>query len=197
MMAVLLGYVSLAATLDVTLVFAAFLAGFGIMGGMRSTEQGRFQVPMTAINQMGGYFFIPVYFALIGYRLDFSKTFDPVMLAGFLVGTSLVCLLAVGLGARLAGMNWLDVANIAITTNARGGPGIVMASVAFDAGIINGAFFTTLVVTAVLTSQAAASGSTSCCGRAGRSSRAPTSPGAASSPPPKRRRPARPNWSVW
>ncbi|MGH8990453.1 MAG: hypothetical protein ACRDZ7_02870 [Acidimicrobiia bacterium] len=52
-------------------------------------------------------------------------------------------------------MNWLDVANIAITTNARGGPGIVMASVAYDAGIINGAFFTTLVVTAVLTSQAA------------------------------------------
>lgn len=155
MMAVLLGYVSLAATLDVTLVFAAFLAGFGIMGGMKSTEQGRFQVPMTAINQMAGYFFIPVYFALIGYRLDFSKTFDPVMLAGFLVGTSVVCLLAVGLGARLAGMNWLDVANIAITTNARGGPGIVMASVAFDAGIINGAFFTTLVVTAVLTSQAA------------------------------------------
>ncbi|MGH8990452.1 MAG: hypothetical protein ACRDZ7_02865 [Acidimicrobiia bacterium] len=39
MMAVLLGYVSLAATLDVTLVFAAFLAGFGIMGGMRSTER--------------------------------------------------------------------------------------------------------------------------------------------------------------
>lgn len=155
MMAVLLGYVSLAATLDVTLVFAAFLAGFGIMGGMRSTEQTRFQVPMTAINQMAGYFFVPVYFALIGYRLDFSKTFDPLMLGGFLVGTSLVCLFAVGLGAKLAGMSGLDIANIAITTNARGGPGIVMASVAFDAGIINGAFFTTLVVTAVLTSQAA------------------------------------------
>jgi hypothetical protein len=44
--------------------------------------------------------------------------------------------------------------NIAITTNARGGPGIVLASVAYDAGMINGAFYTTLVITAVLTSQA-------------------------------------------
>jgi hypothetical protein len=45
--------------------------------------------------------------------------------------------------------------NLAITTNARGGPGIVLASVAFDAGIISPKFYTTLVVTAVLTSQAA------------------------------------------
>ena len=43
--------------------------------------------------------------------------------------------------------------NLAVASNARGGPGIVLASVAFEAGIINGAFFTTLVLTAVLTSQ--------------------------------------------
>jgi hypothetical protein len=45
--------------------------------------------------------------------------------------------------------------NLAITTNARGGPGIVLASVAFDAGIISPQFYTTLVVAAVLTSQMA------------------------------------------
>jgi len=43
--------------------------------------------------------------------------------------------------------------NLAITTNARGGPGIVLASVAFDAGIISATFYTTLVVAAVVTSQ--------------------------------------------
>jgi hypothetical protein len=42
-----------------------------------------------------------------------------------------------------------------VTTNARGGPGIVLASVAFDAGIISPQFYTTLVVAAVLTSQVA------------------------------------------
>jgi hypothetical protein len=37
----------------------------------------------------------------------------------------------------------------------RGGPGIVLASVTFDAGIISSRFYTTLVVAAVLTSQIA------------------------------------------
>ena len=45
--------------------------------------------------------------------------------------------------------------NLAVATNARGGPGIVLASVAYDAGIISPAFYTTLVLVAVFTSQAA------------------------------------------
>jgi len=54
---------------------------------------------------------------------------------------------------RFAGFRGLDLINLALTTNARGGPGIVLASVAFDAGIINATFYTTLVLAAVLTSQ--------------------------------------------
>jgi hypothetical protein len=49
----------------------------------------------------------------------------------------------------------LDVINLAVVTNARGGPGIVLATVAYETGIINAAFYTTLVLTAVITSQAA------------------------------------------
>jgi Kef-type K+ transport system membrane component KefB len=59
------------------------------------------------------------------------------------------------LGARLAGFGFGDSVNLATSLNARGGPGIVLASVAFDAGIINAVFYTTLVLTAILTSQAA------------------------------------------
>jgi hypothetical protein len=55
----------------------------------------------------------------------------------------------------LAGFGPLDTLNLAVATNARGGPGIVLASVAFDAHIINASFYTTLVLVAVLTSQAA------------------------------------------
>jgi Kef-type K+ transport system membrane component KefB len=62
-------------------------------------------------------------------------------------------LLSVALAGRFAGFRGLDLINLAITTNARGGPGIVLASVAFDAKIISPAFYTTLVVAAVLTSQ--------------------------------------------
>ena len=53
----------------------------------------------------------------------------------------------------LQGFRGLDLINLGLTTNARGGPGIVLASVAFDAGIISAKFYTTLVLAAVLTSQ--------------------------------------------
>jgi Kef-type K+ transport system membrane component KefB len=152
--AIMFGYVVVAAAFDVTLVFAAFLAGFGIVGGMKGTERERFRDPLGSIEHVATAVFIPIYFALVGYRLDFTKSFDPVMLLGFLVGTTLVVLVSVGLAARLAGFRGLDIVNLAVTCNARGGPGIVLASVAFDAGIISAPFFTTLVVTAVLTSQA-------------------------------------------
>ena len=58
---VLLGYVCAAAALDVTMAFAAFLAGFGIVGGMRSTEHERFRAPINAISNVAGAVFIPIY----------------------------------------------------------------------------------------------------------------------------------------
>jgi Kef-type K+ transport system membrane component KefB len=99
--------------------------------------------------------FIPIYFAIVGYKLVLGKDFSLSMLIAFLLGSTLLSLISVGLAAKLAGFRALDIVNIAITTNARGGPGIVLASVAFDTGIINAPFYTTLVLTAVLTSQAA------------------------------------------
>ena len=47
---------------------------------------------------------------------------------------------------------WLDAHDITIIFAV---PGIVLASVAYDAGIVNATFYTTLVLLAVLTSQAA------------------------------------------
>jgi Kef-type K+ transport system membrane component KefB len=151
--AVFLGYVSLAAALDVTLVFAAFLAGFGIVGGTRNSEEQRFRPAIDAVTYVSTAVFIPIFFALVGYRLDFTQGFSALMLFGFLVGSTVIVLLSKGLAARLAGFRGLDIVNLALTCNARGGPGIVLASVALDAGIINAPFFTALVLTAVLTSQ--------------------------------------------
>ena len=42
--------------------------------------------------------------------------------------------------------------NLAVALNARGGPGIVLASVVLDAGIINDRFYTMLVLLALITS---------------------------------------------
>jgi Kef-type K+ transport system membrane component KefB len=152
-MTVLLAYVGIAGILDVTIAFAGFLAGFGIVGGMKASERPRFAEPLDTITKFSFAALIPVYTCIIGYRLDFTREFSLFMLAAFLIGSSVIRLLSVGLAARLGGFRGRDVLNLAITSNARGGPGIVLASVAFDAGTINAAFFTSLVVTAIVTSQ--------------------------------------------
>ena len=56
------------------------------------------------------------------------------------------------LAARLMRENWLSSFNLGMAMNARGGPGIVLATVAFDAGIISETFFSTLIMLAILTS---------------------------------------------
>src|SRR5262249_49558127 len=80
--------------------------------------------------------------------------FSMAVLLVFLLASSAISIFSSALAARLGGFRGLDIFNIAITTNARGGPGIVLASVAYDSGIINASFYTALVITAVITSQA-------------------------------------------
>ena len=150
-LSVLLGYCVVAGALDVSLVFAAFLAGFAVMHKKRRL----FADALDAIGKVSFAFFIPVYFALVGLKLDLVRGLSLKMLAAFILGSCVLKVLSVSLAGRFAGFRGLDLLNLAITTNARGGPGIVLASVAFDAGIISPKFYTTLVIAAVLTSQVA------------------------------------------
>ena len=150
-MAVLLGYCVVAGAFDVSLVFAAFLAGFAVVHKKRRL----FADALEAIGKVAFGFFIPVYFAIVGLKLDLIRGVSLWMMVAFILGSCIVKILSVSLAGRFAGFRGLDLVNLAITTNARGGPGIVLASVAFDAGIISPKFFTTLVVAAVLTSQVA------------------------------------------
>jgi Kef-type K+ transport system membrane component KefB len=146
--AVLLGYCVLAGLLNITLVFAAFLAGFAVVHKKRRI----FSEALDAIGKVSFAFFIPVYFAIVGVKLDLVRGFSFWMIFAFIVGSCFVKILSVSLAGRFAGFRGLDLINLAITTNARGGPGIMLASVAFDAGIISSKFYTTLVLAAVLTS---------------------------------------------
>jgi len=148
-LAVLLAYCAVAGALDVSLVFAAFLAGFAVVHKKRRL----FADALDAIGKVAFAFFIPVYFAIVGLKLDLIRGVSLWMMIAFIVGTCVVKILSVSLAGRFAGFRGLDLLNLAITTNARGGPGIVLASVAFDAGIISAKFYTTLVVAAVITSQ--------------------------------------------
>jgi Kef-type K+ transport system membrane component KefB len=149
--AVLLAYCAVAGALDVSLVFAAFLAGFAVVHKKRML----FADAIDSIGKVAFAFFIPIYFALVGLKLDLVRGFSLGMFLLFLVGSCAVKILSVSLAGRCAGFRGLDLVNLSITTNARGGPGIVLASVAYEAGIISPQFYTTLVLAAIVTSQIA------------------------------------------
>jgi Kef-type K+ transport system membrane component KefB len=145
----MLAYCVIAGTLEVNLVFAAFLAGFAVA----QEKQEIFADAMESIGKVSLAFLIPVYFAMVGLKLDLIHGISLWLIVIFLAGSSAIKMLSVSVAGRFAGFRGLDLINLGMTTNARGGPGIVLASIAFDAGIISATFYTTLVIVAVLTSQ--------------------------------------------
>jgi Kef-type K+ transport system membrane component KefB len=145
----MLAYCVIAGTLEVNLVFAAFLAGFAVA----QEKQDIFADAMESIGKVSLASLIPVYFAIVGLKLDLIHGISLWLIVIFLAGSSAIKMLSVSVAGRFAGFRGLDLINLGMTTNARGGPGIVLASIAFDAGIISATFYTTLVIVAVLTSQ--------------------------------------------
>jgi Kef-type K+ transport system membrane component KefB len=149
------GYAGVAALLDVNPVFGAFLAGFGLVGGVGGGAPTRFTYPLETIGRVAFAVFVPLYFVVVGARLDLGAGFSFAVLLVFAAGTSALRMGFVTAAARLSGFAPRDAADVGVAMNARGGPGIVLASVALEAGIIAPTLFTALVLTAIATSIAA------------------------------------------
>lgn len=143
----MLAMTSICVFLGITPMFGAFVSGL-VAGSMPDSEAH----PRTDIRNFAFALFIPVYFAIVGLRLNLLQNFDPVFFVGFLTFACGVKALSVWGGARIVGERPRAAWNLAVAMNARGGPGIVLASVAFDAGIINETFHVALVLLAITTS---------------------------------------------
>jgi Kef-type K+ transport system membrane component KefB len=145
--------------------FGAFVAGVAV-GRATETAAAQQTTPATVTAAGGGIapdsirsiqgfafaFFIPIYFAVVGLQLDLLRGFN---VGFFLLFLLLACTVKAGsvyLGARLAGQASASSWNLAVALNARGGPGIVVASVAYGAGIIDQPFYAALVMLAIVTS---------------------------------------------
>ena len=98
-----------------------------------------------------------MYFAVVGLRLDLVHHFDLQFFVFFLLFACAAKSISCYLGARMTGETHSGAKNLAVALNARGGPGIVLASVAFDARIIDARFYTILVMLALVTSVIAGS----------------------------------------
>ena len=134
--------------LGITPIFGAFLAG---MATSAATDAASVQA-RESIKAFSFAYFVPVYFAIVGAQLDLLHSFQPLFFCWFLVFACVVKSASAYAGARMAGEPRRSSRYIALATNARGGPGIVLASVAFDAGIVSDDFYTSLVLLAIVTS---------------------------------------------
>ena len=141
-------FVALASILKVNIVFGAFLAGI-IIGKLPEENIKPFKKHIKDISLA---FFIPVYFAIVGLKIDVIKYFDFKFFAFFLVFTTLFEAAGTFIAAKINKKDNLSGINLSVAMNARGGPGIVLATVAFDLGIINQTFFVSLVLIAIITS---------------------------------------------
>lgn len=156
-LAFLLALVLVCVFLGIDPIFGALVAGIGAASAdSRITDVVAAERARQGWDALKGFsmaFFVPLYFAGIGIKLDLVHHFTVVFFIIFLLLACVAKLASVWAGARLAGENSRSAVNLAIALNARGGPGIVLATVTLSAGVINEDFFTVLVLLSIVTSQ--------------------------------------------
>ena len=137
----------------INIMYSAFVVGYLIKAVFGTAETTKTR--MHYLENIAFSFFIPIYFALVGIQLNVIHDFSIVRFLMFFgiafglefAGTWLLLLASkLSMGTRL---------NFAITMNARGGPGIVLATVAYSYDIISIEFFTVLILTTMLSSMIA------------------------------------------
>jgi Kef-type K+ transport system membrane component KefB len=140
-------FVAVASVLNVNIIFGAFLAGI-VIGLMPDV---RFAAGRSHIKEIALSFFIPLYFAIVGSRIDLIHCFDIKLFLGFLLFATLCVMAGTLISAKVVIRDWLSGLNLAVAMNTRGAVGIVLATIALDSGIINETFFVTLVLAAIVT----------------------------------------------
>lgn len=143
--------VTIASLLRVNVVFSALLAGIVI--GM--LPEARLESVKQNITSLAAWFFVPIYFSLVGLQMNIPDNFDALLIFGFLFGSSAIKIVSVALFSRFAKISWSSAFDYGVTMNARGGPGIVLASLAFASGIIDEAIFVSLVLVSIISSMMA------------------------------------------
>lgn len=144
--------------LGINPIFGALIAGIACARADarpdKTTTLARSET-WASLKQFSQAFFIPAYFAIVGLKLDLLHQIDVVFLSWFLPLACATKAVSVWTAARLSGHSNRAAIHLAVAMNARGGPGIVLATVTYSAAIINQTFFTALILLSIITSQIA------------------------------------------
>jgi len=133
---------------SVNIMYSAFVAGL-IFKNIKTDEAVKAQGKIRDISLS---FFTPVYFAIVGLRINITSSFSVNYFIAFLAFASFIELAGCIIAMKIIRLNWITSFNLGIAMNARGGPGIVLAMVTYDMGIINYEFFCVLIFTSLISS---------------------------------------------
>jgi Kef-type K+ transport system membrane component KefB len=128
-------------------VFGGFVVGVAVGDTPQLKERTRVIVHEFVTN-----IFAPVFFASLGLRADFVKSFDlRLCLLVFLIASA-AKVIGCTIGARAGGLRWRPAAAVGFGLNARGAMEIILALLALEAGLVREQVFVALVVMALATS---------------------------------------------
>lgn len=137
----------------INIMYSAFLVGYVVKAFFGNNKEIISNI--SYLEKIVFSFFVPIYFALVGIQLNVIHDFS---ILRFIVFFGIAFLLEfIGTWTMLlfSNLNKATKINFAITMNARGGPGIVLATVAYAGNIISLEFFTVLILTTMLSSMVA------------------------------------------
>ncbi len=139
----------------INIMYSAFLVGYMIKTFVGDEENSDAKKRMDSLGDFVFSFFVPIYFALVGIQLDLINDFSILRFLFFFVVAFGLEAIGTLIMVQFTGLNRRTKVNFAVTMNARGGPGIVLATVAYSYRIINIEFFTVLILTTMLSSMIA------------------------------------------
>ncbi|MBX5437686.1 MAG: cation:proton antiporter [Alicyclobacillaceae bacterium] len=151
---ILLALADIAGYLNVDVMYGALLAGIATRLTLPPHLYQRIE---GSVPEISFSFFIPLYFAIVGLQLNLANHFPVGFFVLYVLFATAVQSAVVYSTMRLIRHDPLTSANFAAAMNARGGPGIVLSTVAYSLGIINAQFFAILVLLALVTSWMAGS----------------------------------------
>lgn len=129
-----LAFAVLAEALSIHFLIGSFLAGLFFL--RRTIDEKTYDEVFRKVNALTYGFFAPVFFASIGIHLDPSAILEaPLFLAALVLVATAGKLVGAGVPARLGGMSARESLAVGIGMNARGAVELIVADVAFRAGL--------------------------------------------------------------
>lgn len=128
-------------------IFGAFIVGVAVGDSPHLRERTKETVHQFITN-----IFAPVFFAGIGLRISFIENFDIVLVLLVLVIAIVTKVVGCSLGALLGGLSKREALAIGFGMTGRGAMEIILAGIAFDAGLITERLFVAIVIMALVTS---------------------------------------------